>query len=303
MSSASQPAGTTTAAPKLSASVVIVNSKNEILLVQRTPESRAYGGVTVFPGGNFDAEEDASLGITAIRETFEESGLLLAKSGHTISDAILDRARQAVYSRKTRFSDFMTQHGLEPDVASLLTFTQWVTPVDAPMRFRTQFYVAFLPASSSGFSSGFKQERVPKPDGGIEVVSTHFVHPSAAIEECRKGTFTFMPPQFYIVTTLAGILQGSQTTHEQRAQIEALSNGAFGQMVINPKRLQQRDSDGCVIFAYEGDETRGGSSGRRHRTLAPVRNNKFVTKEIRLERNFDIFSEIEANVFSMPSKL
>jgi len=77
-----------------------------------------------------------------------------------------------------------------------------------------------------------------------------------------------MPPQFYIITTIADILQGPRNTADQRALIDRLSRGAFGQMVLNP-RLRKPEGDNLVngysILTYEGDETRGGSKGRLHR--------------------------------------
>lgn len=103
-------------------------------------------------------------------------------------------------------------------------------------------------------------------DGRQEVIEARFVHPKQALDECREGKVSFMPPQFYLLSTLADILQGSKNTPEQRSQVEKLSNGLFGRMIINPRPIGQ-DSDGRTILTYEGDETRGGSVGRLHRAL------------------------------------
>ncbi len=77
-----------------------------------------------------------------------------------------------------------------------------------------------------------------------------------------------MPPQFYILTTLFNILQGSRNTVEQQKKVEYLSQGTFGHMVMNPRPSRPQDEDlaqGYSILTYEGDETRGGSKGRLHR--------------------------------------
>lgn len=138
-------------------------------------------------------------------------------------------------------------------------------------RFHTRFFVAFLPAApSSGFSSGDKQERLPTPDGGQEVISARFLHPNDAMSEFRTGKITLMPPQFYILFTLSNILQGCENTRSQREQVRALSRGLFGRMVLNPRALPNRDEQGRTVLTYEGDETRGGSKGRLHRALAKV---------------------------------
>ncbi|KAF8163429.1 NUDIX hydrolase domain-like protein [Crassisporium funariophilum] len=283
--------------PRLSASLVVVNERNEILLVHRNPKASAFGGMHVFPGGNLDKKQDQSLAITAIRETFEESGLLLASSLSAAplpSDTVLDEARHAIHQQKLLFQNFLQSQDLQADVDSLLPFTQWITPIGPPRRFHTQFYVAFLPAApSSGFTSGAKQERIPKHDGGQEVIEARFVHPKIALAECREGKISVMPPQYYILSTLSDILQGPVNTLDQRQKVETLSQGAFGNMVINPRRLGE-DSEGRTILTYEGDETRGGSKGRLHRALVKIDGG--VTKEIHLVRNFDVYSEIEPKV-------
>ncbi|KAJ6531222.1 hypothetical protein B0H19DRAFT_1190825 [Mycena capillaripes] len=285
--------------PRPSASLVLINSRNEVLFVQRNPEARSFAGVHVFPGGNLDAAQDGSLAVTAIRETFEEAGILLA-SGPTPSDAVLDAARHAIHAGKTPFQAFLTEHGLVADQQALHKFTCWITPKFAPRRFHTQFFVAFLgTASSSGFSSGAKEDRIPKPDGGQEVIAARFVHPDDVLAEFGAGKITLMPPQFYIIQTLAGILRGNATTATQRARVEELARGAFGQMVINPQRLGPPDAQGRVVLTYEGDQTRGGPEGRLHRTII-LAGKGGVTSEIVLERNFDIFTEVSEAV---PSKL
>ena len=90
----------------------------------------------VFPGGNFDQAQDASLAITAIRETFEESGLLLASpvdsSSAVLSEEDLDEARSDVHQQKRSFMDFLSENLLEANTEALLPFTEWVTPIGPP---------------------------------------------------------------------------------------------------------------------------------------------------------------------------
>ena len=80
--------------------------------------------------------------MTAIRETFEEAGLLLAKGCPTsaserptppqLDQDALNRARQSILLGRTVFSKFLHDAGLTPAVDELLPFTEWVTPVQLP---------------------------------------------------------------------------------------------------------------------------------------------------------------------------
>ncbi|TFY73447.1 hypothetical protein EWM64_g10564, partial [Hericium alpestre] len=132
------------AVPRPSASLIVVNAANEVLLVHRNPEATAFGGVhvrgfpfdalppqsyelsppyQVFPGGNFDPAQDASYQMTAIRETFEETGLLLTSSAGAVDDPTLDTARAAIHAQKLHFGDFLATHQLTADTDALLPFT------------------------------------------------------------------------------------------------------------------------------------------------------------------------------------
>lgn len=147
-------------------------------------------------------------------------------------------------------------HSLEKYLPSSITYR----------RFHARFYLTFLP-STSGFVSGGKRDFVPTPDGGQEIISARFIHPEEALAERSSGKIQFMPPQFYILTTLASILHGKRSSVEQRNRIEKLAKGAFGRMVINPHTEREKDSEGRTILSYEGDELRGGPLGRLHRVL------------------------------------
>ena len=106
-------------------------------------------------------------------------------------------------------------------------------------------------------------------DGGQEVIEARFIHPRTALTETREGRLSFMPPQYYLLSTLADILQGPTNTLTQRESVQTLSKGLFGKMIITPQRYGD-DGMGRTILTYEGDETRGGSKGRLHRALVKM---------------------------------
>jgi hypothetical protein len=109
-------------------------------------------------------------------------------------------------------------------------------------------------------------------DGGQEVISARFIRPEDALAEFRRGKITFMPPPYYILSTVASILRGPENISTQREKVERLSRGLFGRMVINPRLLRDTDEEGRTILTYEGDHTRGGSTGRLHRSLVKFGN-------------------------------
>jgi len=242
----------------------------------------------VFPGGNLDSAQDTCHEDTAIRETFEETGILLANStsGTMIDDQLLDEARGLIHSGKLSFPDFLQKNNLAMR-CDLYPFTQWITPKNVPRRFHTHFYVAFLDDTPSSVRG---ENRLPTPDGGLEVISTSLKRPSAYIDSFLKGEISLMPPQFYLLTTLVEVLSdNSDRSPEGTERMKLLSRGAFGRMQINPCVMPHESDPSMSYFVYEGDESRGGPKGRRHRSHVQF-GEKRVIRSIKLQRNFDIFS-------------
>jgi len=109
-------------------------------------------GAYVFPGGSVH-EEDAmwedEIKAAAIRELFEEIGILLARRGGTFarqSDSELLRSR---VEGGASFGRAMRELGLEPAFDRLVMFTRWVTPAQLRRRFDARFFLARLPTGQS----------------------------------------------------------------------------------------------------------------------------------------------------------
>jgi 8-oxo-dGTP pyrophosphatase MutT (NUDIX family) len=169
--------------------------------------------------------------MAAIRETFEECGILLAKSKKTgrlfteISDAERERGRRAVHAGTVNFSDLLAQWGAEADTEALLPFTRWVTPPNVPKRFSTQMYIYFLPLGSvsptkraagglEGAGEGEDELVIPKPthDGGIEHTAARFLPPNKWIDLARQNRIILFPPQFFLTLLLAPYLSATVTS-------------------------------------------------------------------------------------------
>ena len=74
-----------------------------------------------------------------------------------------------------------------------------------------------------------------------------------------------MPPQYYLISTLAQILSGDLNNEVQRTRVRQLAEGAFGGMVILPR--QSKLEDGRLLLVYEGDELLNGPPGAKHRSI------------------------------------
>ncbi len=166
------------AEPRDAATVVLLRHGEvgpEVYLLRRQTSMAFAGGMCVFPGGGVDprdfdhqiawagpspAEWAARLGTheakaralvcAAVRETFEESGVLLA--GRTPETVVADttgadweRDRAALEARELAFTEFLDQRGLVLRTDLLGVWAAWLTPVFEPRRYRTWFFVADLP--------------------------------------------------------------------------------------------------------------------------------------------------------------
>ncbi|HVB76666.1 MAG TPA: NUDIX hydrolase [Candidatus Nitrosotalea sp.] len=148
---AAEPAPT----PRPAATVVLVDGRApwRVLLVRR-PATASFGpGRLVFPGGAVDAGDEL-LGeperVAAVRELFEEAGMLLARTenGQRARAREQQALRSAVDSGLT-FQQGLLRLGLRPDLARLAPLARIVTPPWRPRRFDTHFYIAQRPSGQS----------------------------------------------------------------------------------------------------------------------------------------------------------
>ncbi len=148
----------------------------EVYLLRRHLGMEFAGGFCVFPGGGVDPRDfDQEIGwagpsadqwgrlldcepaaaralvCAAVRETFEESGVLLA--GPTAESVVGDTTgddweadRRALEARELAFTEFLARRGLVLRTDLLRFWGRWVTPVFEPKRYDTRFFVAELPA-------------------------------------------------------------------------------------------------------------------------------------------------------------
>ena len=149
----------------------------------------------------------------AIRECFEESGLLLANRRDApgemveLSEGERDEGRRSVHSEQISFQEWVQGKGGVIDVDGLVPFTRWLTPANLPKRFSTQMYLYFLPIHSSLASKTDKaQMHVPTADGGVEHTAARFLYPQDWIDLALSGEIVLFPPQFFLLALIAPFL-------------------------------------------------------------------------------------------------
>jgi len=145
----------------------------EALLLRRHRSSGFVPGAWVFPGGRVDAADSDPEVIrrlaglprvivpgppfwaAAIREVFEETGVLLARdeAGAPVpdasSDAALERWREALMAEKATLADVLVRTGYTGDARNVVPIAHWITPVVERRRYDTRFFLAPLPEGAT----------------------------------------------------------------------------------------------------------------------------------------------------------
>ncbi|KAI9742896.1 MAG: hypothetical protein M1818_003625 [Claussenomyces sp. TS43310] len=327
----------TPAEARPSASILLISPRNEILLLHRVRTSSSFPSAHVFPGGNLSAWQDGAIPdagdaerhvdgpayrLGAIRECFEESGILLAlrRDGNgtllEVSEAERERAREAIHAGRLRFSDWVQSQGGTVDSDGLIPFTRWITPTNLPKRFTTQMYIYFLPlaelpSSPPNLSFSLTKEAViptPTPDGGIEHTAAVFAPLQTWLDQASRNEIILFPPQFYLMYLLASFLQVPQSStplstevlRRQRETIVELlktdgdgSGVKWADKVISPTGLFLRKDDGRSVLALDkpgAELIDGGRSGDAARVVL-VRFNKEGPRSLEVRMRRDVLEE------------
>lgn len=216
----------------------------ETFLLTRVRQMVFAAGMTVFPGGRVE-ESDADLPVVgdlaavagqlgcsqptarallgaAVRETFEETGVLLTVPPPA-APTELAGARIDVEAGRVSFGDLLRAHGLAVDAAALRPWSRWVTPAGEVRRYDTRFFVGALPAGAQALHVT------------TEASASAWVPVSAALERAQRGELGLLPPTM--------ITLGSLLVHGDVAGVLA----AAGEQPLQPVRPEmQVDADGVA---------------------------------------------------------
>jgi 8-oxo-dGTP pyrophosphatase MutT (NUDIX family) len=249
--------------PKRAATVILLKDTDgpPVVHMLRRRASMAFaGGVYAYPGGGVDPRDDEHqirwagptrawwanrLGVdetdaqaivcAAVRETYEEAGVLLAgptadsvvgDTKETVEDWEADRA--ALVARDLSFAEFLERRGLVLRSDLLGAWTRWITPEFEPRRYDTWFFVAALPDGQRTRNASTEADR------------TVWIRPREAAEAYDKGELVMMPPT---IATLRQLLP-----YATAADALAAAPGRD----LDPVLAQARMEAGEIVLSWPG---------------------------------------------------
>lgn len=319
--------------PRPSASILLISPTNEILLLHRVQTSSSFASAHVFPGGNLSASQDGEIPslddprrhvdgpayrLGAIRECFEESGILLARrndgSGDLldVEEGVREMARKDIHAGKVRFRDWVEEMGGVVDTDSLIPFTRWITPANLPKRFTTQMYIYFLPLTRTSTTTNLPSKSVipvPTSDGGVEHTAALFAACSEWLSQAKRNEVILFPPQYYLMSLLSPFLCPSQFLPAEELQLQRdkvleflKSDGGDGKgipwadKVISPIGIMMRKSDGRSVLGLEksGPELRGSGRGGDEKRVVLVKFGKEGPRNVEVRDRAEILAEEKA---------
>ena len=229
----------------------------EVFLIKRSGLSDVLGGAYVFPGGKLDAADvltdmtaridqapqalhaalnepalghhaAAALYVAALREAFEESGVLFAENAN------LDVTAKAAALLKNghSFPAILAQLGLRLQTQHVQPWSRWITPKLASVstkRFDTRFFIAAVPTHQTAVHDNF------------EATESVWLSPRAALEEYWRGGIALAPPQ---------IMSLAHLSHHRSVASALLEARSKPPAVIEPEPF---DFEGLRTITYPGD--------------------------------------------------
>ena len=222
--------------PKDAAAIILLKDLKDpkVFWVKRNPKLAFMGGYYAFPGGQLDPNDadahvigcepgaESAMRTCAVRELFEEAGVLLARGAKQLSPDKSDFIREALDRGEGKFSDLLVEDGLELDGALLTPVGRWVTPPFSPRRFDTWFFLAWLPEN---------QEATVKP-GELEL--GEWIRPTEALARWKSGEVIMAPPTLHAIRTLAEHASEPQTLQTAFTSIPEANRGTVRRIEFGP---------------------------------------------------------------------
>jgi 8-oxo-dGTP pyrophosphatase MutT (NUDIX family) len=280
----------TAATPTPAATVVLLRDTApgmEVLLVRRHDQVAFMGGAHVFPGGrvepadllpdvdveasleelrarmpDVDRELATGLHVAAMRELFEEAGILLARDGTGTMVSLVPgdaaervRVRAGVADGTIAFAGFVRSRGWHLAVEALAYVAHWVTPAIDTRRFDTRFFLAIAPAGQDATH-----------DAG-ELTDSAWLRPAEAIARCVHGEIALPPPTWTMLRWLEGIGTAAEAIRLARQRRVPRVEPGFIQRGATRLVLLPGDPECPPVAGFAARETRFVLSAGRWRPI------------------------------------
>ena len=259
-----------TLTPRPAATLVLVRdagSGMEVFMIRRTQSAVFMGGAHVFPGGGVDASDASAelaayceglndaeasrlLGMergglaywtAALRECFEEAGLLLAHDADgdyaDLNDVqhvpVFERWRESIRAGKATLADLCREHHLRLAAGRLAYFSHWITQPGRPRRYDTRFFVAEAPPAQTASHDN------------SETVDNLWIRPAEALERHRRGEMQLVFPTIKTLESIAGF--------DKAAALMAYARSPRKMPTMAPRTASSREGSKLLVpgdYAY-----------------------------------------------------
>jgi 8-oxo-dGTP pyrophosphatase MutT (NUDIX family) len=235
----------------------------ETWLLRRVAGMAFAAGMSVFPGGAVDADDAktaldgvhpadtlaavaeqlntdtghaGALVCTAIRETFEEVGILLTRPPMVASG----QARADVENRKRTFSSLLSELGAKLDASAVRPWARWITPEGEVRRYDTYFFVAVVPEGS-----------IPAWVTG-EASHADWIPVATALAEFERGDRPMLPPTFTTLFEIVGVTEAPTAAEVLHAAAQRQVHPVAPVFRRSPAGLSLDLGNGTVIALPDG---------------------------------------------------
>jgi glyoxylase-like metal-dependent hydrolase (beta-lactamase superfamily II)/8-oxo-dGTP pyrophosphatase MutT (NUDIX family) len=265
----------------------------EVMLLQRTRSAAFLGGAHVFPGGALDAadadpriarrvlgltdaEASARLGIAsgglaywvaALRECFEEAGILIAEreDGAAPDAAALERYRVPLAAGELAFADLLESQALLLPARGLAYCAHWITAPGRSRRFDTRFFMALAPRGQAGSHDA------------AEMVQHAWLAPREALARAERGELELVFATRHTIAELARFAQAGEALEHAHARREIDTNRACWAQGREGARLFRR-ADPQYFEIHWSDPEETGATSYELLPGVPKRLDRLVTR-------------------------
>ena len=192
------------ATPKDASAIILLNQdRTKVLWAQRNPKIAFLGGFHAFPGGKTDAV-DATIEVrncddqdlekfivSAVRELFEEVGVLVVRGGEKLTKGQRASLHDDLISGRSSFKEILDDWGLSIDARDFLYTGHWTTPKFSPVRFKTRFFIAVCPPKQTPYAAITEMQNI------------EFIAPRDALRRWENAEVLISPPVLISLQELA----------------------------------------------------------------------------------------------------